>query len=383
MTAAATTRRRFRPAPAWLVLCLLLVEGLLWLSERYKWFAFNEKKGWTVLVAVASVGLVFAVMLLWLLASLLFRWRFQFSIRSLLVLTVAVALPCSWLAGEMKTAREQKKAVAAMQALHGWVLYDYQVFFDRAYTDENAKPPEPAWLGALLGNDFFHDAAELRLDGSDADKITDADMEPLERLPGLQSLNLDRTAVSDKGLEHVKGMTRLRELCLRCPRVTDAGLKCLAGLTKLEQLWLWGDEQVGDAGLASLKDLHRLSVLSLWHTQVTDAGLKELAPLTSLHMLDLRSTRITDSGLTHLSALSNLESLWLSSTQVTDVGLRDLKSLQSIDLLVLDGTRVTDAGLENVKALPKLVSLNLRDTGVTDEGVKKLQQEMPSCHVER
>ena len=32
---------------------LLVVEGLLWLSERFQWFGFNHHKGWTVLVAVA------------------------------------------------------------------------------------------------------------------------------------------------------------------------------------------------------------------------------------------------------------------------------------------------------------------------------------------
>ena len=93
---------------------LLVVEGLLWLSERYRWFWFNEKKGWTVLIAVAVVGVTMLVMLLWFIASLLFRWRFQFSIRSLLVLTVAVAVPCSWLAVEMKAARKEREAAAAI-----------------------------------------------------------------------------------------------------------------------------------------------------------------------------------------------------------------------------------------------------------------------------
>ena len=77
---------------------LLAVEGLLLLSERFCWFAFNEKKGWTVLIAVAAVGLAGLFTLLWFAASLLFRWPFQFSLRSLLVLTEAVAIPCSWLA---------------------------------------------------------------------------------------------------------------------------------------------------------------------------------------------------------------------------------------------------------------------------------------------
>ena len=45
MTDPTHTRCRFHPTPDWLVLGLLVVEGLLWLSERYRWFWFNERKG--------------------------------------------------------------------------------------------------------------------------------------------------------------------------------------------------------------------------------------------------------------------------------------------------------------------------------------------------
>jgi membrane protein YdbS with pleckstrin-like domain len=85
--------RWYRLTPDRFVIGLLVVECLLWLSERFQWFSFNAHKGWTVLFAVAVVGLAFLVMLLWFIAALLFRWRFQFSIRSLLVLTVAVVVP--------------------------------------------------------------------------------------------------------------------------------------------------------------------------------------------------------------------------------------------------------------------------------------------------
>ena len=64
--------RWFHPTPGWLIVGLLAVEGLLWLSERFQWFWFNEKKGWTVLIAVASVAVVFAGMLLWLVVALAF-----------------------------------------------------------------------------------------------------------------------------------------------------------------------------------------------------------------------------------------------------------------------------------------------------------------------
>ena len=76
----------YRLTPDRLVIGLLAVECLLWLSERFQWFAFDQHKGWTVLIAVAVVGGAMLVMLGWFISSLLFRWRFQFSIRSLLVL---------------------------------------------------------------------------------------------------------------------------------------------------------------------------------------------------------------------------------------------------------------------------------------------------------
>ena len=60
-----TPTRRFCPTPAWLICGLLVVEGLLWLSEWYQWSWFNEKKGRTVLIGVAMVGVVLLLMLLW------------------------------------------------------------------------------------------------------------------------------------------------------------------------------------------------------------------------------------------------------------------------------------------------------------------------------
>ena len=107
MTAPTPTRRPFRPTPAWLIYGLLVVEGLLWLSERFQWPTWH--KGYAVLTAVAVVGGAMILMLLWFIASLVFRWRFQFSIRSLLVLTVAVAAMCSWMAVEMKKARSSRR----------------------------------------------------------------------------------------------------------------------------------------------------------------------------------------------------------------------------------------------------------------------------------
>ena len=93
MTNPTAERRWYRLTPDRFVIGLLVVECLLWLSERFQWFPFNMHKGWTVLIAVAVVGAAFLLMLLWFIASLLVRWRF----RALLVLSIVMAMPCVWL----------------------------------------------------------------------------------------------------------------------------------------------------------------------------------------------------------------------------------------------------------------------------------------------
>ena len=46
-------RRWFRLTPDRLMVGLLALEGFLLLSEWFRWFPFNQHKGWTVLIAMA------------------------------------------------------------------------------------------------------------------------------------------------------------------------------------------------------------------------------------------------------------------------------------------------------------------------------------------
>ncbi|MGO9109407.1 MAG: hypothetical protein ACLP9L_09250, partial [Thermoguttaceae bacterium] len=145
-----TTQARVRWShltPGRLVIAVLAAEVLLWLSDRFGWLGWH--KGYAVLTAVASVGAVIVVMLLWFAVALVFRRRFQFSIRSLLVLAVVVALPCSWLAVEIKKAREQNAAVGRIKQLAEFVVYDCQLDASGKLLP-NAQSPEPSWLRRLL-----------------------------------------------------------------------------------------------------------------------------------------------------------------------------------------------------------------------------------------
>ena len=307
--ADAPKPRWYRLTPDRLVILLLAVEGMLWVSQRFRWFPFNQHKSWTVLIAVASVVVFLLLMLLWFTTALFFRWRFQYSIRSLLVLTVAVAIPCGWLA-EIKRHRE---AVEEIEKAGGFVDYDYPFLHD-------PRPPGPEWRRLLLGEDWFTASLYVHVGTS----VTDSELEHLKGLIHLQELDLSGTKVSDAGLEHLKSLTQLQGLNLCVTKVGDAGLEYLKGLTQLQRLNL-AHSKVNDAGLEYLKGLTQLKELNLSGSEVSDAGLEHLKGLTQLQQLSLNSTEVSDAGLEHLKGLTQLRMLHINDTKVTNAGVAKLK----------------------------------------------------------
>jgi hypothetical protein len=232
--------RWFHLTPGRLLVVLLVVEAVLLLSERFHWFPFNEHKGWTVLIALAAVGVFLLLMLIWFVFALLFRRRFQFSLRSLLVLTVNVAIPFSWLAVEMKRAEEQKAFLETVT----FKRYDYQ----RNCTTLS----EPAWICNLMGEDFFADVSELMIWRLYGQGISDTELNYVEEMSQLKWLMLNDITFTDAGLCHVRGLSQLELLQLRNAQVTDAGLECIQGLNQLKELDL-RQTQVTDAGIAKLQ----------------------------------------------------------------------------------------------------------------------------------
>jgi hypothetical protein len=245
-TSPTFTLRWFYPTPGRLLFLLLSGEGILLLLN---WFELTPK-GWAVLIAIASVCAMLLLLLGWFLLALLFHWRFQFSVRSLLLLTIAVAIPSSWLAVEMKWAREQKKVFET--AVFG--MYN-EVTIKAASapgTEERFGVeviPGPEWAQELLGKDFFGDITTLYY-GHEA--ITDADLKLLERTPYLQDLNLSYTRITDIGMAHVNRLMQLRRLNLKYTAVTDVGLENLKEMKNLQELDLL-QTRVSDAGREKLQ----------------------------------------------------------------------------------------------------------------------------------
>jgi Leucine-rich repeat (LRR) protein len=329
--------RWYRLTPDRLVFGLLAVEGLLVLSEWFGWFSFNGQT-WTVLISFAAVGLALVVMFLWFVMGLLFRWRFQYGIRLPMLLTVAIAVACSWLAVEMRNERRQWAAAEAIVKAGG------------------IAHSEPTWLGKLLRDDSLVRGTSVDLTREGA--FADATLAHVQGLKQLQQIYLNDTKVTDAGLVHLQGLKQLQRLYLNGTKVTDAGLVHLQGLKQLQIFWL-DHTNVSGAGLVHLQELHHLQVLRLDHTKVTDAGLVHLQGLNRLEVLRLDNAKVTDAGLVHLQGLNQLKMLDLTDTQVTD------------------------AGLVHVREIRQLQWVSLLNTKVTGEGVKKLQQALPNCQIIR
>ena len=293
-----TKPRWYHPTPDKFLVALLPILGLLFLSEQFRWFAFNEHKNWTVLIALAVICVAVVLLLLWFGVSLVFRRPFQYSIRSLLALVAVVAVACSWFTVKMQQARRQREVVEALQEMGGRFfvpLYDYEIDADGNVTG-TLEFPGPSWLQNLLGVDFLSDVLSIDI-GDDG---------------------------TDTSLVHLKELTNLEQLVVQNRQVTDAGLVNLRGLTSLRNLWLSGAE-VTDVGLMHLKGLTNLQFLTLASTQVSDSGLVHLRGLRSLQHLHLSNTQVSDGGLVHLKGLRNLQYLSLSNTQVTDAGVKELQ----------------------------------------------------------
>lgn len=292
--------RWYCPTPGWLVVLLLATTGFLYLSERFQWFSFNSHTGWTVLLAVASVGVVLLLMLPWLVAALIVRWRFQFSIRSLLLLVVAVALPFSWLAVEMKKARDNKKALNEIQSVGG--SFAYQLVW-------------PEWVRRFVGDDdYFFEVLRVtvgagRPGGASLPRMDDdqfrALMPALRQFPRLIHLDVGGAEITDRVVDDITTLTNVETLDLGAESITDDALSRLHSLPRLKFLRL-GGTGVTDAGLPRLAELTRLQWLELSYTKVTDGGLERLVGLNQLHELHLEGTHVTDGAVAKLQrALPN------------------------------------------------------------------------------
>lgn len=132
-------------------------------------------------------------------------------------------------------------------------------------------------------------------------------------------------------------------------------------------------------------ELHDLASLDFTHSLLTDVQFAQYRlqnrALANLQALNLNGTQVGDAAVGELAQFPELTDLNLSGTNLTDAGLAGLAPLKKLTALNLSLTDISDEGLCAIKQLRGLRSINLALTAVSEAGATKLQENLPGVTI--
>lgn len=212
------------------------------------------------------------------------RWRRMFRLRigSFLIAIAVIGV----LLGGRHAAHRQREIVAEIERAGGQVRYN----FVGSESDLGAQSRIPAWLIRIFGADLFRNVVALRVIPPPTNNLQSPP-------PGSRPEDL---------LRWIAAFPRLKSLTLG-RQCTDDVLEAIGRLPDLEVLTINGSPAgVTEAGIAHLKGLKNLQILSTSHQGMTDASLEILGGLSRLEILHFQRDRVTHEGIAQLRRLRNL-----------------------------------------------------------------------------
>lgn len=151
------------------------------------------------------------------------KFRFQFSLRALLLVAAVSGIGLGWVAMQMRQARQQEEAAMA--------------FIER---------------GAILTH---HDGIVTSIHFSNYTELSDDDLKHLEAMPHLDTISLQLTQVTDRGLAHLSKAPSLQEVHINESHVSDIGIENLSKLPRLEEVRVWGAGGTGSDAHVKLRKM--------------------------------------------------------------------------------------------------------------------------------
>jgi hypothetical protein len=231
------------------------------------------------------------------------RWT-QFSLRTLLLVSTAIAI---WLGFVAYQARQQREVVKLVEALGGQVVYE------RAYSIISEQPILQ-WFCESIGREYF--CSVKGIDVASAE-LADEHIEQFGTFRKLRSLQINSPNVTDAGIEKLHNCGCLEELEIQFAAITDRGIEHITRFERLKRLVL-NNVEITDAGVEKLRAMQRLHVLSIGN----------FSPTRTRSDVDFRSedlsAKITNEGLLSLAAIPSLKEVWLLRSRISDDGARKL-----------------------------------------------------------
>jgi RNA polymerase sigma factor (sigma-70 family) len=171
--------------------------------------------------------------------------------------------------------------------------------------------------------------------------FTDDDLAQLDDLPCLETLFLCSERISDAGLQRLQRLPGLRHLSVIAAgapgnRVTGAGLAHFTGLERLTVDSLG----IGDEFVDSLRGMSHLKELEVRRAGIGDAGWEKLAatqPLPrGLEHLRIEEGTIGPRGMAALQGLTGLKRLELYRDDIDDPVFQAIGAMSQLETLVVD-----------------------------------------------
>lgn len=192
------------------------------------------------------------------------KW-WQISLRTLLLSITAI---CILLALVLGRARDQQKAVRAIEKVYGRVYYDYHLM-ENGQIEDRPATWVPQWLSRGLAKHVVHPVVYVDLD---SELVTDATLAEVAKLRHLKILHIANTSITNDGLRVLQALPELRVVTLNTEGITDEAMEHLATCQSLEEV-LVENAVITDSGLMQLTRARRLKRLSLLGSKITPRGL--------------------------------------------------------------------------------------------------------------
>ncbi|QDV23903.1 leucine-rich repeat domain-containing protein [Aureliella helgolandensis] len=249
-----------------------------------------------------------------------------------------------------------------------------------AETTPSATPPADAavaekleGMGLKLERTKNAEVAAVNCLGIEVD---DAMAETLAQLSSVKKLTLNQSKMTLQGWKQLGKLKTLEHLDLRdCSLDNDQLAAIAAEMPLLRSLRLNGKSgatSVDDDGLAVLKNMPQLKVLSADYLWVSEDGLAHLAKPEQLSELYLAKTLVDDTSLEFIAGLTGLKKARLAQSSISSEGLKLLEKLPLEDLDISECSQLDDASMSSVGKMTTLKRLNLWRVALTDEGIAHL-----------
>ncbi|MFO0882852.1 MAG: hypothetical protein U0894_01460 [Pirellulales bacterium] len=150
-------------------------------------------------------------------------------------------------------AREQQKAVHAIEDDYGNVFYDFQVKKDGT-VDNRIVSWLPSWLSKGLVKHVFHSVVAVDLD---SEQVTDATLAEVVKLRHVKALYISNASITNDDLGVLKSLPELRVVILNTEGITDEATEHLAGCPLLRELTI-DNSGITDSGLLQLRRARQL-----------------------------------------------------------------------------------------------------------------------------